>query len=538
MTPEEATALIDEAKPVKLYSHPLYERWRYEWVKAYDFLRGGKHVTEPAIASTSVAFLRRNPEYKDEDEDADRYTYEPTLRASYLYSHVRESEYRWRDRNRRAEHIPVFKPIAHLFASSLHQMPPTRTFEGKEALPEIWRSYVEDVDLRGTGMDAFMEGRTRWTLAFGRSHALTDVPAPEGPPPRTLADQEAQGLRAYSTPMTPLSMPNWCVDRFGQYRWIIVAEEADEGRGPTTPPPTKDTSRRRVWYPNRWVLYEPHQQNDAVEAAETKLWVPVSHGRAPGLVPLSTYYADKAEARAETECDSPLASILGVDVAVFNLLSQLDETELLSVYNQLAMEGDGGDVDGGEATVLYYPVGGRPPTYIAPPDETAQGKWNRIIARIYIAAKQALSSRGRAEFSKEERSAEALGVEYQDRYNLLSSLAGCTEDAEAGQFRHVAAWHGQQVVPRAAYQKQFDFRSISQAIMDTLGLMQLPVGAEAKVATLERVVDRALKAQGAPQESRERAVRGVKEAVLEAVDLQKQAIAAAQSGPQPVEPAE
>jgi len=535
VTPDEAAGLIEAAKPVKLYNHPLFDRWYFEWVRAYDFLRGGKHVTDPASAATMVAFLRRNPDVKDEDEDSDRYTYEPTLRCSYLYSHVRESEARWRDRNRRSEHIPVMKPIAHLFANSLFQTAPTRTFEGKEDLPDLWRSYIENVDLRGTGMDSFMEGRTRWTLAFGRSHALTDMPASVAPP-QTLAEQEAMGLRAYSMPMPPLAMPNWSIDRFGQYRWIIVAEEADEGRGPTSPPPTQDTSRRRVWYPGRWVLYKPFYQQGAAESAEGKLWIPAEHGRAPGVVPLSTYFADKAEARAEMECDSPLASILGIDVAVFNLLSQLDETELLSVYNQLVMEGDGGDRDVGEATVLYHQPGSKPPHYIAPPDETAQGKWNRIIARIYIAAKQALSSRGRAEFSKEERSPAALGMEYQDRYNLLSSLAGCAEDAETHQFRHVGAWHGAKAVPRAAYQKQFDIRSLSQAIMDALGLLQLPVGAEAKVATLERVVDRVLKAQGTPEEARRRAVRGVKEAVLEAADLQQQAIN--QPAAQPGEPAE
>lgn len=499
---------------IQIFRHRDYLRWEYEWIKADDFRRAGKHVTEPMLPVTEVGFFGRRDSAAPVDDNPDSPSWNVSRQASYLFSHAREGRTRWDDRNLRAEHLPIFKPICNIFSSALFRVPPVRKLNESIDVGEPWKDYLEDVDLLGTDMNAYSFAATKLTMAFGRCYSLTDLPSPTRKPD-TLADQIAMKLRAYSYLLTPLQVVNWSMDVFGNFRWIVVMEAAAEVHGPAQEIDPPLAIRYRIWYPDRWELYKPGTGKTGKPVAGA--WV-LEASEPTGLsrIPVEPYYADKTDMRSGGSSDSPLASVLGVDVAVFNLLSQLDETELQSVFGQLTMEGDAPiAADVGESYILMYPPGAQQPDYISVDNAVPQGKWERIVARIHAAAQQSLTGRsGKSADSKEERSPGALNVEFQDRYSMLTTIAAGAEDFEEGNFRNFAAWHKLPgPAPTTTYPRRFDLRSIGQQINDALKFNELPAGLKAKVAMLEQTVDRVLKETGVDDTTRVEATAGVREAV-------------------------
>lgn len=483
--------------------HVDYERWIARWTKAHDFLRGGLHVLRPTSATAQVRFFFRSG---NSNGETDKPQYEVREQYSYLLSHPRESFEVWVDRHERAEHFPVLRPIVSIFASSLFRVAPTRTLNG-EQLDDDWKAWVDDVDGNGRSLGNLSRAAVAWGLTFGRCFAVTEMPrVPADQRPRSEAERKQRRIEPYTYLITPMELVDWAVDRAGIV-WAVIEETVDDDRAPGTPPPKDVEKQYRVWTRDKWQVYRRARNDKGKMLKGWEVYDEDTHGL--GFVPIQPFFADKTEGLGTFESDSPIASVLDIDFAVFNLLSLLDEQEYQSTFPQLTVEDDGSNapIETGPTVAMSYPQGGQRPEYISPDPDVANGLWQRILARIDVARKAGLVSRGAAENSIEQRSADALGVEFQDRYALLAGLADGVEDLEEGVMRHRAAWLRKADRPRSQYPRTFDLRSIQQQINNALQVNALPVGPRAKQIVNAHLIDRMLADAGVADAQREEAVK-------------------------------
>jgi len=348
-------------------------------------------------------------------------------------------------------------------------------------------------------MDSLGNATLRWGLVFGRCFAVTDMPRLSvDDVPSSAAEARKRGLRPYTYLVTPLELEDWAVDEYGQFRWARLAESEPDARAPGEPWDNDKTGKQyRIWTRDRWELWRVQRaKSGKVKLGKYELAASAPHDL--GVVPIEPFFADHTEQRNRYDSDTPFASVLDGDVQIYNLMSLLDEQEHASTFPQMVFEddGSGADIESGPGIAIPYAQGGRPPGYIQPDPATAAGLMLRIIQRIRLIRESTGETRGVAEQSKEERSASALSIEYQNRYAMLSQLASQIEDYEPGIFRHVAAWMGETEVPRTRLSRRFDLRSVSEQIRDVTAMGSLDLPAAAIGAINSGLIDRVLKDMG------------------------------------------
>lgn len=125
--------------------------------------------------------------------------------GAYLQRYQLESD---KDYSLRLENTPLdnqCKSLVSLYTSFLFRHEPKRDFGTLENNPTI-EDILEDADLDGRSMNAFMKDVATWSSVFGMvwiSVAKPNVGAV------TLADEQALGARPYLNLYTPLAVTDW-----------------------------------------------------------------------------------------------------------------------------------------------------------------------------------------------------------------------------------------------------------------------------------------------------------------------------------------
>jgi hypothetical protein len=300
-------------------------------------------------------------------------------------------------------------------------------------------------------------------LSFGRIHCVTDRPSATSAISR--AEELRQSLRAYSYLVTPLHLVDWSLDEYGRFRWVVISEPGRDMRYPGGE--REDVGiNYRCWYPDHYELYTAVKENTYALLGE---------GPHPcGEVPVSTLWATRDARTVSMDCESPLGDILDIDRDILNKLSELDELERTQSFSILWLpEADGGpsgpiDISPYRAIAGSSDAGS--PQYISPDSTLAAGKWQRIQEKLFMARQLAGVGRGQAEFSREERSADAISVESEDKRNQMSWWAAATEEFERALHRHVSAWENVDIPPTITYPRNFDLKGIRTQIDEIVQL--------------------------------------------------------------------
>ena len=111
------------------------------------------------------------------------------------------------------------KSVISTYASFLFRNPPQREYGSIESLPEL-QDFLEDADLDGASLDAFMKDAAIWASVFGHSFILVSKPNIEAV---SRADEQASGLRPYVSVLTPLVVLDWSYRRMPNGRYVIDA---------------------------------------------------------------------------------------------------------------------------------------------------------------------------------------------------------------------------------------------------------------------------------------------------------------------------
>jgi hypothetical protein len=131
--------------------------------------------------------------------------------GAYLQRYQLESEQEYQNRLLNTPLDNQCKSLISLYVSFLFRTAPQREFGVLDDNATI-QDILEDADLDGRSMDAFMRDVAIWAGVFG--HCWVVVAQPDVGAV-TLADQQQQGVRPYLSVLTPLSVTDW--------RWIKQA---------------------------------------------------------------------------------------------------------------------------------------------------------------------------------------------------------------------------------------------------------------------------------------------------------------------------
>lgn len=485
--------------------HPDWLRYYRRWEMAFDFWRGGLCVLDPDHAATQVLYGDEVVDGTKPVDDPSRTTYQwsTVWENSYLFKHQRETRDEYEDRHRRCVNLPLFQYTVNVLAAGVLRALPQREIPGDSR----WKEIHGDIDMAGTDVEAFMRRALSLALVFGRMHAVCDRVAFESLAASRL-EQEARGERAYTYLITPLDLVDWDLDDNGNFKWAVVHESPLVVRRPgiATERP-KVRQRYRVWYPDHWVLWEGRDTEGQVEASEAKFRPIQMDVHDVGRVPIETLYCTRMPMAAGMACETPLPDVLDLNRHLVNELSELNETDRLQAFSQLAIPvGDGAFIAGidlGPKRAFQYPASDGEPHYLDPNPQHPAGRWERISEKVHTGRQLAAISRGKAEYSKEERSASAIAIESEDKRNQLAWWCRALEGFDNGVHSCLAAWEGLSESPKATYALDFERKDVMVECQELQTLSQVPVFSEARKAQAavgKRIIGRMLTEQGAEAE--------------------------------------
>lgn len=484
-------------------THPDFNKYYLRWKMAKCFWQGGQSILQPDYNATRF-FMGFPISYSTDNNPSDTsiQTQQPRLTNkwewiansynSFLWKHPSETLNDYQERCSRATHLPIFQPFISAFVNGVLRCSPTRQVPNTD----IWKTFHQNVDLKNTDIESFIRDALTQSLLFGRIHAITDATS-STVPISSVAQQRALGVRAYTYLISPLQLIDYELDRNNNFIWICVQEKNDVPRKPMEPI-SDNLFQYRIWTRNNWSLWQPNP-----DAQSNEKYIQTNFGQHPvGEVPISTLYTARLKTMA---CETPLSSVLDGDRAIFNKLSELDLLERKQTFSQLLIpEVDGSPatpIDIGPSTAITYPAEGPAPSYINSDPAHPQGLMERILTRIWALRVSAGISRGKAENSKEARSASAISAESEEKHNQMSIWSANTEEFDHSVHRHISKWEGLKDYPKATYPRNFDLRNISQQINDLLQLKSTEIISQKGLSEIAKpIVSRVLRENGIGQD--------------------------------------
>ena len=196
--------------------------------------------------------------------------------------------------------------VVSTYMSFLFREEPDREFEGLEVDPAV-KDFLEDADLDGRSLDAFMKEVAIWSSVFGHCWLLVVKPNVGA---ETKGDELAQGVRPYVNLITPLTVSDWRWRRNPNGRYDLeYLKYVEEGN---------DTvSTIREWFTNEihtWIV--DHKNKTVLEHYVEPNGI--------GAVPAMIAYSRKSPVRGIGVSD--ITDIADAQKTIYNLTSEVEQS--------------------------------------------------------------------------------------------------------------------------------------------------------------------------------------------------------------------
>jgi hypothetical protein len=145
----------------------------------------------------------------------------------YLLPRQREPGDVYTERLSRVFYENYIGSIVDWYSATLFRREPVVTFEGANTRgKDFFASLMDEVDLRGTGLNDFFRGQFVESLITGSSYVLVDFPR-TGARAGTRAEEDATGAsRAYLVSYAAEDVINWNLDLEGNFDWVVIRTKA------------------------------------------------------------------------------------------------------------------------------------------------------------------------------------------------------------------------------------------------------------------------------------------------------------------------
>jgi hypothetical protein len=141
----------------------------------------------------------------------------------YLLPRQREPGDVYTERLSRVFYENYIGSIVDWYSATLFRREPVVTFEGTNSRgKEFFSALMDEVDLKGTGLNDFFRAQFVEGLITGSSYVLVDFPRTDKKA-ETRAEEDALGAsRAYLVNYSAEDIINWNLDELGNFDWVVI----------------------------------------------------------------------------------------------------------------------------------------------------------------------------------------------------------------------------------------------------------------------------------------------------------------------------
>jgi hypothetical protein len=185
----------------------------------------------------------------------------------YLLPRQREPGDVYTERLSRVFYENYIGSIVDWYSATLFRKEPVVTFDGASAAAKLFfSSLMDEVDLKGTGLNDFFRGQFVESLITGSSYVLVDFPRTDQKA-GTRAEEDASGAsRAYLVAYSAEDLINWNLDLQGNFDWVVIRTKTVR----------KDRVEDADWKTEtRWAYYDKQTFRIYSRVSEAGLGAPV-----------------------------------------------------------------------------------------------------------------------------------------------------------------------------------------------------------------------------------------------------------------------
>jgi hypothetical protein len=339
--------------------------------------------------------------------------------GGYLVRYDKEGVKKFDARKKIAYYVNFCSTVVDTYTGHLFKKTITRKTE-QEKLTRFLGSVNKNGDKT---FDELMQEAATAAGIYGFCYVAVDKPNQTA---ATKLEEEQNNIRAYAYTVTPENVVDWAVDENCDLKWVKVKEFVDvDDDHPLAE--RKTITRYRIWYRDKWELYD--HEGGLTDSGEYNTG---------GKVPFVPVYNNQKVGKTIIGV-SDLQNIAPLNKRLYNLLSELDELLRMQTFAILTYPNSLDDEDvklGTDRILTYDPAGGGKPEYISPSNVSTKAYEERIkavIDAIYRVAK--LNYTGGV-----QKSGVALAFEFEKTHQALLKKAGNLEDAEKKIIDMVAKW--------------------------------------------------------------------------------------------------
>lgn len=259
------------------------------------------------------------------------------LKTSYIKRHERESEGNYKIRLENLYGFGYSEAVVDLFNLYLFEKD---IISKTDVLDEniSWDLFVRDCDLYKSSFGTFILGQQRETSIYGHVGILVDKPNVDF---ETKEEEIQRRIYPYISAYSPLNILDWKEERDEYNRPFLSYLKLKE-----------DNGVYRLWYPDKWELWEIQTDNNGVEAA-----IKVDSDVNPlNEIPFVWFYNLKSNTNYIGLSD--ISKVSYIDFSIVRNLSQGEEIIDYSAFPMMRkprnVRSVGDDDDVGPTVVLTY----------------------------------------------------------------------------------------------------------------------------------------------------------------------------------------
>jgi hypothetical protein len=314
------------------------------------------------------------------------------------------------------------KSVIQVYNAFLFRDEPEREF-GSLIQDSSLESFLEDADLEGRSLNAFMKDAATYSSVFGHSWILVTKPNTNA---KTRAEELAQEVRPYVSLLTPLAVLDWHWKRApnGVYylSYFKYREDSDDSRYYVI----------KEWYEDRIVTTEIDGQRREVQSV-------ITEENGLGTIPAVIVYSQRSTMRGLGVSD--IQDISDQQRSIYNEYSEIEQAIRLSGHPSLVKTADVEAIAGAGA-IIQMPENmdpGLKPYLLEPGQQNVDAIYTSVTNRINSIDRMANLGSVRVTQAR-EMSGIAMQTEFQMLNARLSEKADNLELAEEQMWRFYARY--------------------------------------------------------------------------------------------------
>lgn len=228
-----------------------------------------------------------------------------------LIRHIAENGLEFSERIKRGIYLNFPRKITGMITEFLFASEPDR--DG------AFEAVVKDFSRTGWSVNYVMMRAEVINLLFGLSWILVDMPGVAAAIDTETKQKER--IYPYAQALTPMQVPDWAIGSDGRLLWAIVEEKFERKDNPLAVP--AQVTRRRLWFRDKWELYEQADNEiQLVGAGEHRL----------GCVPLVMWQEATGYGLASNHW---FEDVVGISDAILNALSEAEMNIIKQMFGVL-----------------------------------------------------------------------------------------------------------------------------------------------------------------------------------------------------------